>query len=592
MVKLKTYYQDKKIIKFIILLLIILIQVIYITLIFGLDKVGYHADELSHYTFANNYSLDSEFVNNAQFDDGMWLDSESLWHRITVEPEHRFNYASVYINAAGDLNPPFHYYILHTICSLFPGTFSKWYGFIINIVSFAIGQFFLFKMSERITKGSTVASFCVILLYGFSVGALNTTIFLRMYSMATCIAIMFTYFSFELFVNRRNKDKKKIVKLLIAIFVSCFLGAYSLHLFLVYAFGITICYTLYYLISGNFKLFVWHGLSCAVSVGLSFLAFPSTASHTFQSTDVYPYSQAMYPQPMQFRILWYYLTSDLFGMHTSPWGKPTLVYCGYFFAVVLFFLVPICFVFRKEKWLKNLFDRIKKDFVEIKGKIKGFQYGIIPLLFVCLFMTYIISGRVSVFLMQWYSDRYMFIMYPAVVLLFISLIYFIVKLLVKNKHIITWLVITFTFICILWSNARNNKMYYFDYPSSGTTFDDIEQNADVIMLLSALWQLNSFTCEIGDTNQYFVTTFKTFEEENYDLLSHSDNPLYLFVDQNYIYENDYVKSDLDDELNPLGKYEYEVVDYFNNLEGVSSVEYVGTDNIFAKTIKIYRIYME
>ncbi len=575
-----------------LLVFIILVQMVYITYIFGVHKVGYHSDELSHYTFANNYSVGSETINNGQFVDGEWSDSISLWERITVEPEHRFSYKSVYNNSAADLNPPLQYYILHTICSLFPGTFSKWYGFIINIVSFAVGQVFLYLLVERITRGSKIAAIASVLLYGFSVGALNTTIYLRMYSMATCLAIVFTYFSFVLFENRRNSNNKENYLLLVAIFVSCFMGAYTLHLFLVYAFGITICYTLYYFFSRNWKLFFCHGLSCAIPVLLSFLTFPSTATHTFQSTEVYPYSQAMYPQPMQFRILWYYLTSDLFGIHTSPWAKPTLVYCGYAGIVFLFFLIPVCFVFRKEKWFKRLIDKIIIFLKETKEKSKYFQFGIVSILFASIFMTYILSCRVSVFLMQWYSDRYMFIMYPAVVVMVISSFYYVFKLIINKKTVVTCFVLIIALICIIWSNARNNKVYYFDYPSFGTTFDDLEEDADVVLLLSALWQLNSFTCEIGDTNQYFTTTFKTFESEEYDLKMHRDNPIYLFVDQNYILPDDYERTELDKEIDPLGKYESEVVDYYESLNGVCSVEYVGTDYIFAKEIKIYRIMME
>ena len=115
---------------------------------------------------------------------------------------------------------------------------------------------YLYKLTTKLTRGSAITALIVVLLYGFGVGALNTTIYLRMYSMATCIAIIFAYYSFELFENRKNNDKKKISCLLGLIFFSCFLGSFTLHLFLVYAFGITICYTLYYLISRNWKRIV------------------------------------------------------------------------------------------------------------------------------------------------------------------------------------------------------------------------------------------------------------------------------------------------------------------------------------------------
>jgi len=59
-------------------------------------------------------------------------EEKSLWHNkdyfarfITVEKEHRFDFLSVMYNSVYDSAPPFYYYWIHFICSLFPGTFSR-----------------------------------------------------------------------------------------------------------------------------------------------------------------------------------------------------------------------------------------------------------------------------------------------------------------------------------------------------------------------------------------------------------------------------------------------------------------------------------
>ncbi len=573
----------------IVLICMVLVQVAYITIIFGIHKVGYHSDELSHYTFANNYSVGAKKLNNEQFEMGEWVDSYSLWERITVEPEHRFSYFSVNNNASGDMNPPMHYYILHTICSLFPGTFSKWYCFIINIVCFAVGQVYLFFLANKITRGSITASMSVLILYGFGVGCFNTTSYLRMYSMATCIAIIFAYYSYILFENRRETDKKKIIFLLSVIFFSCFLGSYTLHLFLIYAFGITICYTLYYLFSGNWKLFLAHGISCASAVGLSFLLVPSTSSHAFQSAEVYSYAQQMYPQKWQFRLLWYIMTKDLFGAHVSPWPRPILAYTSIALIIVLFFVVPFCFIFRKEKWFSAWIVKIKNNGINIIKQIKSFQFGLVPLGFASFLLVLIISYRASVYAMQWYIDRYLFIVYPAFVIFVICTVYYIVKLLSNRVAFCGVAVFIMSLIFVIWSNIVSNHVYYFDYPSEGFTFDNIEKDADVILLLSARWQLNSFTIELWDTDKYYATDFRRFMDDEYSLEKTSGKPVYLLIDQNYVLRNDEELPEWKEDS--IMKHEYEILDFYKGLDGVENITYLGMDGIFGKEIKIYKVEM-
>ena len=48
--------------------------------------------------------------------------------------KHRFDYASVYYNQTQDVHPPLFYFLLHTVCSLFPGSFTKWTGLGMNFV--------------------------------------------------------------------------------------------------------------------------------------------------------------------------------------------------------------------------------------------------------------------------------------------------------------------------------------------------------------------------------------------------------------------------------------------------------------------------
>ncbi len=587
---METKRINKKNIYSVFVVILIIVEAIYLTLSFAYNKRGYHSDELSHYSFANNYSVGSNVFGNEQFEMGEWVDVSSLWNRITVDKEHRFSYVSVYLNTSADANPPLQYFILHTICSLFPGTFSKWYGFAINILSFAIGQMYLYKLVEKLTRGSKVAAISSLVLYGFGVGCFNTVSYLRMYSMATCIALAFAYYSYVLFDNRKFENKKKNKITLLLIFITCFMGAYTLHLFLVFAFGITVCYTLYYLISKRWKLFIFHGISCALAVGLSFALFPTTTAHTFQSTENYTYAQQMYPQKWQFRLLWYIMTKDIFGLHTNAWPKPIGAYALIVFICMLLIIIPVCFIFRKEAWFIKLVDNVKSYCKTTIKKVNNFQYGLIPMAFSVCLLLLVLSYRASVYAMQWFVDRYMFIVYPIFVCFAVSLCYYVLTLVVRKRIICEMLVFVLAIVFALWSNIVSNHVYYFDYPEEGVTFDDLEENANEILLLSAKWQMNSFMIELWDTGNYYLTDFRSFMNEEYNFEGKDNSPLYLLVDQNFVLEDNENLPEWKEDS--IMKHEYEILDFFESKDGVDTIKYVGTDWIFEKEIKIYKIEMQ
>ena len=245
---------------------IILIQVIGLFLVFTFLKQGHHSDEVWNYAFANSFNGGSLEVDNEGYTTfNQWHDSKTFLEYISVEKEHRFAYSANIRNAWNDLNPPFQYMVLHTISSFFPGVFSWYFCFAINIVAFIVSQIFIFKTVGRITENK-VAGIAAVILYGFGVGAMNITIFMRIYALAVMFVTIFMYCSHMIYENR---NEKLHLEHLIPLFISCFLGSYTLNLFLMVAFVITLCYTLYFLFSKHFKVFIIHGLTVLFAALLS-----------------------------------------------------------------------------------------------------------------------------------------------------------------------------------------------------------------------------------------------------------------------------------------------------------------------------------
>jgi hypothetical protein len=131
----------------IIALIVIIILQLLVVFHFSFQKEGYFIDEIFSFSLANSYYKINHKFEYSLYD--RWTETEHLNNLLVVPEEHRFAYGSVYINQAFDVHPPIYYFILHTISSFFPESFSMWYGLAINIVFFVVCTIYLFLLSNK-----------------------------------------------------------------------------------------------------------------------------------------------------------------------------------------------------------------------------------------------------------------------------------------------------------------------------------------------------------------------------------------------------------------------------------------------------------
>lgn len=575
----------------IILITLILIQSVYLGITFGVCKKGFHSDELWNYGISNSYDSKELMISNSgERLSNQWLDSQRFTDYITVNSGQRFAYGKVYYNASKDLNPPFQQFLLHTVCSFFPGVFSRWFSFSLNILSFIGIQIYLFLLAFQMTKRKLVA-FATILLFGFGAGALDIVFFLRIYAVGIFFAVMFAYYSHIIYENRREKIKPLYFILL---FVSCFFGAFTLHEFLVYAFAITICYTFYYLFSRNIKIFFIHGFSCLFAVILSFLAFPATVSNTVGNGETLSYARASYPFGMQYKFYWFFLTRDLFGIHTDPWPNP---YFGWFLGIFVFvaiLLIPVVVLVRKEEWFHKFIDFIKRDTKNTFGKFKNFQFSLVPQTVSVFFIVIIASLRTSIYSMGAYSNRYLFLVYPLAVLVLLTVLFYAASFVIRNKYkVVISIILLLSVILCITSHIFTNNIYFFEFPKEGFTLENFEKDANSIMVLSADWAALLFAPYLGDTGSFYVASYNNYTDD--DLLDGIDlhSPLYLIMEQSLLIKDEETKElYYSDEGERIREYMYDgdvILDYYNSLEGVDGLEYVGHQVLFQRDYYIYRL---
>ena len=153
-------------------------------------KSNLHVDEVYSYGLANSQAQGITM----DFQDGKtYIPSSEPWITyMTVSEGHQFDYVNVWDKQAADVHPPLYYAILHTICSLFPGSFSIWYAGSINII-FALLTLYIFRklLFELLEKTPLINA--ISLAFVLLPGIYSNISFLRMYTMAMFWVLLIAY---------------------------------------------------------------------------------------------------------------------------------------------------------------------------------------------------------------------------------------------------------------------------------------------------------------------------------------------------------------------------------------------------------------
>ena len=180
------------------LVLIVLVNLCLITFYFY-QKTDFHGDEIFSFAHANSRQgpyladgIDSFQEDRYHLLYGHNFTSAFFNDYVTVKSGHGFDYGPIISNLAAGFHPPLYYFILHTVSSFFPETFSKWTGFPINLVAFIFLIFFLDKISRFVFEDKNLCYLCVI-FFGFSLAALNMAVFIRSYMLQAMLTTWLIY---------------------------------------------------------------------------------------------------------------------------------------------------------------------------------------------------------------------------------------------------------------------------------------------------------------------------------------------------------------------------------------------------------------
>lgn len=114
----------------------------------------------------------------------VWISRDMFQDYLQCDSNDDFNLFSVYFNVKDDNHPPLHFMLLHLVTSLFRGEISVWHGCVINLAAVA-GTLWLLGMIGDIIFKRKCSAAALMILYGFSMGAVGTALWIRMYGLLT-----------------------------------------------------------------------------------------------------------------------------------------------------------------------------------------------------------------------------------------------------------------------------------------------------------------------------------------------------------------------------------------------------------------------
>ena len=153
-----------------LLLLVIIVQLAVI-LHYTFERQNLFVDEVWTFNTSNHYYFPFLFQSTEPYLN-QWLPASFWVNSVVVDPTHTFSYDSVIYNMSLDNQPPFYFMIIHTVCSLFPGEFSRWFGIVPNLLFFVLSQLLFYAVGLKLF-GKNAAALVLCLLYGSCWGVIN-----------------------------------------------------------------------------------------------------------------------------------------------------------------------------------------------------------------------------------------------------------------------------------------------------------------------------------------------------------------------------------------------------------------------------------
>lgn len=577
--------------------LLVIVQLLTIIYSFQFRKEGMHVDEYWSYGHANSFYTREIYIddNGKIININQWMPGEHFWDYLVVNKGEEFRFDSVYYNKERDISPFLHSMILHAICSFFPETFSRWYSFVINIISFIMCMIFLFKTAKML-EGDAFA-ICCCALYGFSLAARDTYIFLRMYAMSTAIIMAYIYFVLK-YVRAVKEGRKKPYALLIGLSLLAWTG-FMTNFYNISLVGlITFFMCIYLLCNKKIKQMFAYGFSMLISLGIACLCMPNVFGNIISyEGDI---ARAGYfTLSMKLKVFLNFFLKKFCNVSISIYPSPLLNILAGVLVYVLILLIPVIVLIRKEPFFKRWIEKIK---YVLHHKCTHFKHFLawVNWIYVILFaaavlQVLVICNTADVESMNVYADRYIFFLYPIAALLFSACIYTITGKMCKRDITRRLLVcfLTVALVCVNMYKRYTFITYLFPTNIRGESIAEAVRDKNCIFIAQGCATIITMSGRLMRCKSCFQTIPEAYRDYKSDYMKKlEEGPLLLIIDMTDFQSPDDMYGDLITENNnSTGKGEEyrELIDFYESLVPESKMQELGAELVFADDMKIFII---
>lgn len=342
---------------------ILLVLQVIAALCFCMKKTGFHYDEYYSY-YSSNVTMGLVPT------DREWKPGSEIYNEFAVLPGEQFDFGTVVRMQTYDVHPPFYYLLLHGVCSLTPGIFSKWSGLALNLFFF-IGSWMLLALLAWRMAGAgreegeqeeaadrrfrQLAVLGIILLFGFNPAVYSGIMLVRMYMLLGFWVLAATWLHV-----RSLQERKRGWRFFVPLAAVVYLGFLTHYYFAVYLFFLAAAME-FYLLFETAEHRTWGQkwkdciLYAAVVIGslvAAVLSYPACLGHIFRG----------------------YRGTEAMGAFFDPgntWGRLNF-FVGllneYAFGGLLFVLILVLAVLAITTWA---LQRLKRSALQSESGIRG-----------------------------------------------------------------------------------------------------------------------------------------------------------------------------------------------------------------------------
>lgn len=443
------------------------------------NKENYHVDETYSYGLANHPGKITINIENGE----RYADPEEPFlEYLTVSKDHRFDYQNVWENQSKDVHPPLYYALLHSICSLFPGSFSRWYAGSINILFSLLTLIILRKLALELTNNNEKIRDIVSILFIFSSGILSAVSFFRMYILAMFLVTLLI----ELLIKEIGRWQFNLdfyIKLgLIAI-----LGALTHYYCIVFTFFICIVFCIILLLNKKVFPIVGFMITGILSGASAYRIFPYMLYHMFGGYRGVEAANNLQQSADDFwnrvKSFFNFINAEIFGNILE------------YIVIALLFMLVLYYFFEKKHHFYNIkniiFNTLNSN--ERVAKIMLMKYCLV---FISMSMYFLIVSKIAAFV----TDRYMFPIYAGAMGGIFCFVCVCLQKLIKNQKVL--IIVTALFISVIVINEWKdiNWPYLNRYSADLIESSKKKENVDCLYVYNTDWKTQPSFLEVRNYN--------------------------------------------------------------------------------------------